>query len=83
MATSVAYIAASDEVEAVYRQDADRLWRALYAYAGNEEVASDAVADMHTRFRTLDNLSRLTSGMTSRSEPWPCSPPPGAAALGS
>ena len=33
------------EVEAVYRQDGDRLWRALYAYAGNEDVASDAVAE--------------------------------------
>jgi RNA polymerase sigma-70 factor (ECF subfamily) len=43
--TTVARIAASDEVEAVYRQDGDRLWRALYAYAGNEDVASDAVAE--------------------------------------
>jgi RNA polymerase sigma-70 factor (ECF subfamily) len=44
--TSVARpIAASSEVESVYRQDGDRLWRALYAFAGNEEVASDAVAE--------------------------------------
>jgi RNA polymerase sigma-70 factor, ECF subfamily len=35
----------TSEVEAVYRQDGDRLWRALYAYAGDEEVASDAVAE--------------------------------------
>jgi RNA polymerase sigma-70 factor (ECF subfamily) len=38
-------IAASGEVESVYRQDGDRLWRALYAFAGNTEVASDAVAE--------------------------------------
>jgi RNA polymerase sigma-70 factor (ECF subfamily) len=38
-------IAASSEVEAVYRQDGDRLWRALVAFAGNEDVASDAVAE--------------------------------------
>jgi RNA polymerase sigma-70 factor, ECF subfamily len=45
VATSVAHIAASSEVEAVYRQDGDRLWRALYAFAGNEDVASDALAE--------------------------------------
>jgi RNA polymerase sigma-70 factor (ECF subfamily) len=38
-------IAASSEVESVYRQDGDRLWRSLFAFAGNEEVASDAVAE--------------------------------------
>jgi RNA polymerase sigma-70 factor (ECF subfamily) len=38
-------VAATGEVESVYRQDGDRLWRALYAYAGNTEVASDAVAE--------------------------------------
>lgn len=35
----------ANEVEAVYRADGDRLWRALYAFAGDEEVASDAVAE--------------------------------------
>ena len=38
-------IAASSEVESVYRQDGARLWRALFAFTGNEEVASDAVAE--------------------------------------
>jgi RNA polymerase sigma-70 factor (ECF subfamily) len=38
-------VAAAGDVEAVYRQDGDRLWRALYAFAGNENVASDAVAE--------------------------------------
>lgn len=33
------------EVESVYRQDGDRLWRALYAFSGSESVASDSVAE--------------------------------------
>jgi len=42
---SVARDSAVGEVEAVYRQEGDRMWRALYAYTGDEEVAADAVAD--------------------------------------
>jgi RNA polymerase sigma-70 factor, ECF subfamily len=45
VATALAHVVAPSEVEAVYRQDGDRLWRALYAFAGNEDVASDAVAE--------------------------------------
>ena len=45
MAATVARVDAADEVETVYRQDGDRLWRALYAYAGDSDVASDAVAE--------------------------------------
>jgi RNA polymerase sigma-70 factor (ECF subfamily) len=37
--------AAIDAVEATYREDGDRLWRALYAFTGDREVASDAVAE--------------------------------------
>ncbi len=36
---------AADSIEAVYRQEADRLWRSLFAYAADTEVASDAVAE--------------------------------------
>jgi RNA polymerase sigma-70 factor (ECF subfamily) len=43
--TVVARMAEAGEVEAAYRQDGDRLWRALYAFSGNEDVASDAVAE--------------------------------------
>jgi RNA polymerase sigma-70 factor (ECF subfamily) len=43
--TIVAPVAAAGEIEAVYRQEGDRLWRALYAFAGDEDVASDAVAE--------------------------------------
>ena len=36
---------AAQRIEALYRQDGERLWRALAAYAGDPEVASDAVAE--------------------------------------
>ena len=45
MTTIVARVSAAGEVESVYRIDGDRLWRALYAFAGDEDVASDAVAE--------------------------------------
>ena len=45
MDTVVAPAVAGNEVEAAYRQDGMRLWRALYAFAGDEEIASDAVAE--------------------------------------
>ncbi len=33
------------EVGALYRSDGERLWRAVYGFAQNREVASDAVAE--------------------------------------
>lgn len=42
---SVAAMAEGMQVEALYRADGDRLWRAIYAFAGDPEVASDAVAE--------------------------------------
>lgn len=33
------------ELERLYREQGDRLWRSLLAYAGDSEVASDAVAE--------------------------------------
>src|SRR5947208_16332565 len=36
---------AAAEVERVYREKGDRMWRALLAFAGDPEVASDAVAE--------------------------------------
>jgi RNA polymerase sigma factor (sigma-70 family) len=32
-------------IEQLYRADGDRIWRAVFAYAGDREVASDAVAE--------------------------------------
>jgi RNA polymerase sigma-70 factor (ECF subfamily) len=43
--TVVIPVEATSDVEAVYRQDGARLWRALYAFSGDEDVASDAVAE--------------------------------------
>ncbi len=39
----------SDSVETLYRQDSDRLWRALYAFAGDPDIANDAVADAYAQ----------------------------------
>src|SRR5437870_8933778 len=33
------------EVERIYREDGGRLWRAVLVFAGDPEVASDAVAE--------------------------------------
>jgi RNA polymerase sigma-70 factor (ECF subfamily) len=32
-------------IEAIYRQEADRLWRALFAFCADADIASDAVAE--------------------------------------
>ena len=36
-------------VEALYRADAERLWRALFAFAGDAEIASDAVNEAYVQ----------------------------------
>jgi RNA polymerase sigma-70 factor, ECF subfamily len=38
-------VTTAGRLEGVYREDADRLWRAVLAFAGDPEVASDAVAE--------------------------------------
>jgi RNA polymerase sigma factor (sigma-70 family) len=45
MDVNVALIEERPSVEATYRADGDRLWRAIYAWAGDSEVANDAVAE--------------------------------------
>jgi len=65
--TIVAPITAAGEIEAVYRQDGDRLWRALYAYAGNEEVASDAVAEAFAQALRRGSAIRDVRGWVWRS----------------
>jgi RNA polymerase sigma-70 factor, ECF subfamily len=35
----------TDELERLYRDKRDRMWRAVFAFAGDPEVASDAVAE--------------------------------------
>lgn len=36
-------------VEALYRAQSRRMWRALYAYAGDPDIASDALAEAFAR----------------------------------
>ncbi|HEX5822836.1 MAG TPA: sigma factor-like helix-turn-helix DNA-binding protein [Candidatus Limnocylindrales bacterium] len=45
MDSTVAVVEPYVGVEAVYRADAERLWRAVYAFAGDADIASDAVAE--------------------------------------
>ena len=45
MDSAVAVVEPHEGVEAVYRADAERLWRAVYAFASDAEIASDAVAE--------------------------------------
>jgi RNA polymerase sigma-70 factor (ECF subfamily) len=49
METGVVAMGEQSSVEALYRSDADRLWRALYAYSGDGEIASDAVAEAYAQ----------------------------------
>jgi RNA polymerase sigma factor (sigma-70 family) len=45
MDANVAVIDERPSVELAYRADGDRLWRAVYAWSGDADVASDAVAE--------------------------------------
>lgn len=45
MVTVVATADAAQQLETLYRQDGDRLWRALLAFGGDPDIASDAVAE--------------------------------------
>ena len=49
MESALAAIDQPSDVEALYRADADRLWRAVHAYAGDAEIASDAVAEAYAQ----------------------------------
>jgi RNA polymerase sigma-70 factor (ECF subfamily) len=45
MSDAVVLVGWQHTVESAYRSDADRLWRAIYAYAGDPDVASESVAE--------------------------------------
>jgi RNA polymerase sigma-70 factor (ECF subfamily) len=49
MDSALALDDAQNDIEALYRADADRLWRAVYAFAGDAEIASDAVAEAYAQ----------------------------------
>jgi len=49
MDTTLVLADATTSLEAVYRTDADRLWRALLAYSGDADLASEAVAEAYAQ----------------------------------
>jgi RNA polymerase sigma factor (sigma-70 family) len=49
MDSALALVDTQNDIEALYRADADRLWRAVYAFAGDAEIASDAVAEAYAQ----------------------------------
>jgi RNA polymerase sigma-70 factor, ECF subfamily len=49
MASLATTASGADTIEALYRHEADRLWRALFAFAADADVASDAVAESFTQ----------------------------------
>jgi RNA polymerase sigma factor (sigma-70 family) len=49
MESAVAVIDARTDIEALYRADGDRLWRAIYAFASDPDIASDAVAEAYAQ----------------------------------
>jgi RNA polymerase sigma-70 factor (ECF subfamily) len=49
MDSALALVDTMSSVEALYRADADRLWRAVYAFAGDADIASDAVAEAYAQ----------------------------------
>ncbi len=49
MDSALAVVDAQSDIEALYRADAERMWRAIYAFAGDTEVASDAVAEAYAQ----------------------------------
>lgn len=49
MDSAVAVVDTQSDIEALYRADADRLWRAIYAFASDPEIANDAVAEAYAQ----------------------------------
>ena len=49
MHSAVAAIDAPTDIETLYRADGDRLWRAIYAFASDPDIASDAVAEAYAQ----------------------------------
>jgi RNA polymerase sigma-70 factor (ECF subfamily) len=49
MDSAAVLVDARSDIETLYRADADRLWRAVFAFAGDHEIASDAVAEAYAQ----------------------------------
>jgi len=66
MDSAVAVVRLQEDVEAVYRADAERLWRAIYAYGGDAEIANDAVAEAFAQVLNRGAAVRDPSAWTWR-----------------
>jgi RNA polymerase sigma-70 factor (ECF subfamily) len=64
--TTVAHDAVTNDVEDVYRRDGGRLWRALYAFAGNADVADEAMAEAFAQALRRGAAIRDVSGWVWR-----------------
>jgi len=49
MDSAIAAVDAPRDIEALYRAEASRLWHAIFAFAGDAEVASDSVAEAYAQ----------------------------------
>jgi RNA polymerase sigma-70 factor, ECF subfamily len=58
MDTVTAMASTRPSVEALYRADAERLWRALYAFGGDPELASDAVNEAYAQVMSRGDAVR-------------------------
>jgi RNA polymerase sigma-70 factor (ECF subfamily) len=58
MDIAVAAFETREGVEAAYRADAERLWRAIYAFSGDAEIASDAVAEAYAQLLRRGSVVR-------------------------
>ena len=66
MDNAVVVIEATPSIEEVYRDQADRLWRSLYAFAGNADIASDAVAEAYAQVLRRGSAVRDPNAWTWR-----------------
>src|SRR5687768_10629582 len=53
-------------VETLYRADSERLWRAVYAYAGDGDIASDAVTEAYAQVLARGEAVRDAQAWTWR-----------------
>src|SRR3954452_3403870 len=66
METTLAAIEVRQSVEALYRAEGDRLWHAVYAFAGDAEIASDAVAEAYAQVLARGDVVRDPAAWTWR-----------------
>ena len=66
MESAVPVVEAQQSVEALYRSDADRLWRAVYAFAADPDIASDAVAEAFAQVLNRGSAVRDAQAWTWR-----------------